>query len=68
MILKFFLTVLLSSAAWGQAAVTKQLTIEEAVARAQKFPSVEASQEQPIMNRNTRFGVSRFEHWPERRE
>jgi outer membrane protein len=45
-ILKFFLTVLLSSAAWGQAAVTKQLTIEEAVTRAQKFPSVEASQEQ----------------------
>jgi outer membrane protein len=45
-VLRCFATVLLISAAWGQAATTKPLTIEEAVARAQNFPSIEASQEQ----------------------
>jgi outer membrane protein len=42
----FLLTVLLSSAACAQAVPAKPLTIEEAVALAQKFPSVLASQEQ----------------------
>jgi outer membrane protein len=45
-VLRSLSAVLLSSAAWAQAATTKPLTIEEAVARAQNFPSVEASQEQ----------------------
>lgn len=45
-VLRTFLVVLLSSTAWAQAVDTKPLTIQEAVARAKKFPSIEASQEQ----------------------
>lgn len=44
--LRSTIAVLLSSIAWTQVVDTKPLAIQEAVARAEKFPSVEASQEQ----------------------
>ena len=40
------LAVLLISTIWAQETQTTSLTIQEAVGRAQKFPSIEASQEQ----------------------
>jgi outer membrane protein len=45
-VLRSSLTLLLSSAVWAQAVNTKPLTIQEAVTLAEKFPSVEAAQEQ----------------------
>jgi len=45
-VLRYSLAVVLSSITWAQADDSKRLTIEEAVALAQKFPSVIASQEQ----------------------
>lgn len=45
-VLRSSFTLLLSSAVWAQAVNTKPLTIQEAVTLAEKFPSIEAAQEQ----------------------